>query len=58
MRLCDSVRESPAEGLRAKLDQTKVVEAEPEAASTDEDARRADVHARARTAIEELREPK
>jgi hypothetical protein len=49
---------SPAEGLRAKLDETKVVEPEPEAASPDEDARRADVHARARTAIEELREPK
>lgn len=49
---------SPAEGLRAKLDETKAVEAEPEAAPTDDDARRADVHARARTAIEELREPK
>jgi hypothetical protein len=49
---------SHAEGLRAKLDQTKVQEPEPEATPTDEDARRADVHARARTAIEELREPK
>ena len=51
---------SPAEDLRAKLDETKTVEVdpEPEAAAMDEDARRADVHARARTAIEELREPK
>jgi hypothetical protein len=49
---------SPAEGLRAKLDESRAVEPEPEVAPTDEDARRADVHARARTAIEELREPK
>jgi hypothetical protein len=49
---------SPAVDLRAKLDESKAAEREPEAESGDEDERRADVHARARTAIEELREPK
>jgi len=49
---------SPADGLRAKLDETKAAEPAPEREPEDEDARRADVHARARTAIEELREPK
>ena len=49
---------SPAEGLRAKLEETKAAEPAPPREAEDEDARRADVHARARTAIEELREPK
>jgi hypothetical protein len=49
---------SPAVDLRAKLDESKAAEREPEAESGAEDERRADVHARARTAIEELREPK
>jgi hypothetical protein len=43
---------SPADDLKAKLASTK--EPEPEPAGVDE--RRADVHARARHAIEELRE--
>jgi hypothetical protein len=45
---------SPADDLRAKLDETRT-EAEPEqeAASAVED-RRADVHARARAAMDEL----
>ncbi len=49
---------SPADDLRAKLDETKAAEPAPEREPEDEEARRADVHARARTAIEELREPK
>jgi broad specificity phosphatase PhoE len=44
---------SPAAELKAKLAATKEPEPEPEPASVDE--RRADVHARARQAIEELR---
>jgi len=45
---------SPADDLKAKLASTKEPEPEPEPASVDE--RRADVHARARHAIDELRE--
>jgi hypothetical protein len=47
---------SPASDLRAKLDETRDPEepaAEPE---PDVDSRRADVHARARQAIDELRD--
>jgi hypothetical protein len=53
---------SPAEGLRAKLAESRAtVEADREDADSGEtpvdvDARRADVHARAREAIDELRE--
>jgi hypothetical protein len=49
---------SPAEDLRAKLEESKSTEPEQAPEPEDEDARRADVHARARNAIEELREPK
>jgi hypothetical protein len=51
---------APADELRAKLAATKTtVEPEPEATAPDEpldgvDTRRADVHARARQAIDEL----
>lgn len=48
---------SPAEGLRAKLDESRGVEqavAPPEAEPT-VDERRADVHARAREAIDDLK---
>ena len=46
---------SPANDLRAKLDETRSEEpvAAPEAESTD---RRADVHARARAAMDELKD--
>jgi hypothetical protein len=50
---------SPADELKAKLASTKEPEPEPEPAGVDEhgvDERRADVHARARHAIDELRE--
>jgi hypothetical protein len=50
---------SPASDLRAKLDETRDVEEptapEPEP-EPDVDSRRADVHARARQAIDELRD--
>jgi hypothetical protein len=45
---------SPADELKEKLASTKEPESEPEPAGVDE--RRADVHARARHAIDELRE--
>jgi hypothetical protein len=46
---------SPANDLRAKLDETRTAEpvATPEAEPTD---RRADVHARARAAMDELKD--
>ncbi len=47
--------ESPADELRARLAETKV-DPEPEPAAPDVDARRADVHERARRAIDELGE--
>ena len=48
---------SPADELRAKLAATKEPEAEPEAEPADDvDARRADVHARARAALDDLKE--
>lgn len=53
---------SPADELRAKLDATKGPEPEPEPtpepepAADDVDARRADVHARARQALDDLKE--
>ena len=46
--------DSPADELKAKLAATK--EPEPEPAPEGVDERRADTHARARHAIEELRE--
>lgn len=46
---------SPAEELRAKLAETKEPESGPEPETIDE--RRADVHARAREAMQDLREP-
>ena len=48
---------SPADGLRAKLDESRVEEQAdaPEAAPTVDD-RRADVHAKAREAIDELKD--
>jgi hypothetical protein len=52
---------SPASDLRARLDEAKTTEpvsAVPAAPAEDEDARRADVHARARQAIEDLGEPR
>jgi hypothetical protein len=47
---------SPADDLRAKLAQTKGSEEPPEPAAETVDDRRADVHARAREAIDELGE--
>jgi len=50
---------SPADELRAKLSETRAPEAEPgpEPESRDDvDARRADVHERARQALDELKE--
>jgi hypothetical protein len=44
---------APAEELRARLAETRV-EPEPEPAADDVDARRADVHERARRAIDDL----
>ena len=47
----------PAEELRAKLAETREVEAEPEpAAPLDPDARRREVHEQGRAAIDELRD--
>jgi hypothetical protein len=46
---------SPADELRAKLAATKDPQPEPEPAD-DVDARRADVHARARAALDDLKE--
>lgn len=46
---------SPAAELRAKLAETKEPEPAPEPETVDE--RRADVHARAREAMQDLREP-
>jgi len=49
---------SPADDLRAKLDEARVEEPVPEAEPQAEppvDDRRADVHARARAAIDELK---
>ena len=47
---------SPAEDLRAKLAQTKVPEPEPEPAQPESvEGRRADVHAKARQAIDDLK---
>jgi len=46
---------SPAEELRAKLAETK--EPEPEPVAETVDSRRADVHARARQAMQDLGEP-
>jgi hypothetical protein len=46
---------SPAEELRARLAETK--EPEPAPAPETVDERRADVHARAREAMQDLREP-
>jgi len=47
---------SPAEDLRAKLAQTKVSEPEPEPAQPESvEGRRADVHAKARQAIDDLK---
>jgi hypothetical protein len=49
---------SPADDLRAKLDEARVEEPVPEAEPQAEppvDNRRADVHARARAAIDELK---
>jgi hypothetical protein len=49
---------SPADDLRAKLEAVKAPEGEPPAPEpADVDARRADVQARARQAIDELGEP-
>ena len=45
---------APVEELRAKLAETRTPEPEPEA--HDVDARRADVHERARQAIDDLKE--
>jgi hypothetical protein len=53
-----SLGPSPAEGLRAKLDESRAeeqVQAPPEAEPS-VDERRADVHARAREAIDDLKE--
>jgi len=52
---------SPADDLRARLDETRAEEPAPEAPAAPEaepagDDRRADVHARARAAIDELKE--
>ena len=47
---------SPAEELRAKLAVTKEPEPEPPAAEATVDDRRADVHARARQAMQDLGE--
>lgn len=47
---------SPVDELKAKLAATKQPDPEPEPAPAGVDERRADVHARARHAIEELRE--
>jgi hypothetical protein len=47
---------SPADELKAKLAETKVPEPEPEPEPAGADARRADVHAKARQAIDELRD--
>jgi hypothetical protein len=44
----------PAEDLRAKLAQTKVQEPEPEPAPETVEDRRADVHAKARQAMDDL----
>jgi hypothetical protein len=46
---------SPAEGLRAKLAETRAVEEHPDQPA-DVDQHRADVHEQARRAIDELRE--
>jgi hypothetical protein len=46
---------SPADELRAKLAATKEPDPEPEPVD-DVDARRADVHARARAALDDLKE--
>lgn len=53
-----ALESSPAADLRAKLAETRAApEPEPERApETDPDARRADVHARARQAIDDLRD--
>jgi hypothetical protein len=56
-----SVGPSPADDLRAKLDESRVDEPTPEAPAAPEaepavEDRRADVHARARAAIDELKE--
>jgi len=47
---------SPADELRARLDATKGPEPEPEPEAEGVDARRADVHARARKALDDLKE--
>jgi hypothetical protein len=48
---------SPADELRAKLAATKEPDPEPEPEPVDDvDARRADVHARARAALDDLKE--
>jgi hypothetical protein len=48
---------SPADDLRAKLDETRVEEAAPEPEpEPDVGDRRADVHARARAAMDELKD--
>ena len=47
---------SPAEELRARLAETREPEDAPEPDPADVDARRADVHERARRAIDELGE--
>jgi hypothetical protein len=48
---------SPADGLRAKLDETRVeAPAAPEPEAEPPADRRADVHARARAAMDELKE--
>jgi hypothetical protein len=53
-----AVSPSPADDLRAKLEAVKAPEGEPPPpAPADVDARRADVQARARQAIDELGEP-
>jgi hypothetical protein len=53
-----AVSPSPADDLRAKLEAAKAPEGEaPAAEPADVDARRADVQARARQAIDELGEP-
>ena len=50
-----SLSPSPAEDLRAKLAQTKAQEPEPEPAQPETvEGRRADVHAKARQAIDDL----
>jgi hypothetical protein len=48
---------SPAEDLRAKLARTKAEEAPPTHESASVDDRRADVHAKARQAIDDLGAP-